>query len=235
MLSVYYVDIVRFEKLNVRVFSMLVRSFVLTLIFVSFVSVASVSAQTATKSDSNNDNNTSPQGEALDDTALAKAQSKALTDQVSTIMSGLAADELNHFMVLFTNYNMYSIVVNVRRDVQNAVKLCGENNKEMKSELDSRFESWDEAVSEGMEQSWNNIESLGLAQSYISQNDLKMVYGLVEKTRGTDSSQFKKIPLTTPEACEFMLSKMDETQNSMMLLLRATNQSYPAILKKNQK
>ncbi len=212
---------------------MLVRSFVLTAIFASFIGVAGVSAQTAGAASNNEP--ASSQGEVLDDRELARAQSEALTDQVGNIMKGLAADEINHFMVVFTNYNMYSIVVNVRKDVQNAIKLCGENNKEMKSELDSRFESWDEAVSEGMEQSWSNIESLGLAQDYISQNDLKMVYALVEKTRSTDSSQFKKIPLTTPEACEFMLSKMDETQNSMLLLLRATNQSYPAILKKNQK
>ncbi len=212
---------------------MLVRSFVLTAIFASFIGVAGVFAQAADAASNNEP--ASSQGEALDDRELARAQSEALTDQVGNIMKGLAADEINHFMVVFTNYNMYSIVVNVRKDVQNAIKLCGENNKEMKSELDSRFESWDEAVSEGMEQSWSNIESLGLAQDYISQNDLKMVYALVEKTRSTDSSQFKKIPLTTPEACEFMLSKMDETQNSMLLLLRATNQSYPAILKKNQK
>lgn len=212
---------------------MLVRSFVLTAIFASFIGVAGVSAQTADTASNNEP--ASSQGEVLDDRELARAQSEALTDQVGNIIKGLAADEINHFMVVFTNYNMYSIVVNVRKDVQNAVKLCGDNNKEMKSELDSRFESWDEAVSEGMEQSWSNIESLGLAQDYISQNDLKMVYALVEKTRSTDSSQFKKIPLTTPEACEFMLSKMDETQNSMLLLLRATNQSYPAILKKNQK
>ncbi len=166
---------------------------------------------------------------------LAKAQADAMRGYVGDIMKKLEADELNHFMVLIVNYNMFSMVTNVRDSIKGAVNECSENNKEMRDQLNSRFEAWDEAVSEGMEESRQNIENLGLAQDYVTQDELKMVYKMVEATRKSDGSQFNSIPVTTPEACEFMLSKMDETQNSMLLLLRATNQSYPAILQKNQK
>ena len=166
---------------------------------------------------------------------LAKAQSDALQDRMSGIMKGLDEAELTHFMVMFTNYNMYSVVKAVRNDISNAVDGCSKNNPEMEEDLRAKFTKWDTNVGGSMKEVDSNIKSMALAQDYISQNELNLIYGLVDETRALNSSQFEKTPVTTPEACEFMISKMDETQENMIRLLSATMQSYPNMLKKTQK
>ncbi len=166
---------------------------------------------------------------------LVKAQSKALQDKVSEMVKHLSMDESKHFFVLYANYTVYSMVKAVQEDVGSAVSECASTNPNMASEMNSRFAEWEENVGALMKESYANIESLGMAQTYISQSELKLIFNLIEEVRAQDSSQFEKIPLTTPEACQFMLSKLDETQASMQQMLQLTLVSYPNVLQQMQK
>ena len=150
-------------------------------------------------------------------------------------MKTLDLHQAQHFMVLYSNYSVYSMVKAVRDDVKNAADQCAENNKDMKAELNKKFDEWDASVVPTMEQADKNIQSMALAQSYIPQSELKVIYLLVDQARAENSSRFETTPLTTPEACEFMMSKMDETAKSMNLLLQSTLISYPQMLRKNQR
>ncbi|MGH1404653.1 MAG: hypothetical protein ACRBDL_10465 [Alphaproteobacteria bacterium] len=166
---------------------------------------------------------------------LVKAQAKALQDKVSEMVKHLSMDESKHFFVLYANYTVYSLVKAVRDDVSFAVSECSTKNPAMASGLNSRFAEWEENIGSLMKESYTNIESLGMAQTYIPQSELKLIFNLIEEVRAQDSSQFEKIPLTTPEACQFMLSKLDETQQSMQQMLQLTLVSYPNVLQQMQK
>ena len=48
--------------------------------------------------------------------------------------------------------------------------------------------------------------------------------------REESSDQFKKVPVTSIEACEYLLNKMDETQDTMGNLLDQTLVGLPQIL-----
>lgn len=166
---------------------------------------------------------------------LAKAQASALNDQVKRTMSNLEIDEVTHFGVMYTNYMIYSTVKAVHEDVGNAVAKCAENNKDMAGTLQARYDGWSKNVGEVMAEANSNINNLAMAQTYMSQQEVNTLFGLVDETRRVNSSRFETTPLTTPEACEFMLSKMDETEESLGHMLQATLISYPTLLKKNQK
>lgn len=163
-----------------------------------------------------------------------KAQSKALTGKVGGIMKTLDQKQMFHFMVVYQNYNVVSLVKAVRDDVSDAITACGENNPQMKSDLDARFEAWDENVGGQLEEARANINNMAIAQDYISQNELKGIFAQVDQLRSVNSSNFEKTPVTSPEACEFMMSKMDETETNMGQMLMMTLQSYPDILQKTQ-
>ena len=166
---------------------------------------------------------------------LMKAQNDALQERLNSVMNTLDQAQLTHFMVMYTNYNMFSVVKAVREDVGGAVGGCAKNNPDMADELNNRFARWEGSVGSSMKEVDDNIKSMSLAQDYISQNDLSAIFGMVDETRALNSSQFEKTPVTTPEACEFMMSKMDETQENMIRLLSGTLQSYPNMLRKTQK
>lgn len=165
---------------------------------------------------------------------MARVQAEALRDKVNGVMKGLNESELTHFMVMHTNYTMYSVVKAVRYDVSNAVDGCVKNNPDMADDLRNKFADWEKNVGGSMKEVDANIKSMGIAQDYISQNELNSIFNLIDETRASNSSQFEKTPVTTSEACEFMMSKMDETQENMIRLLAATLQSYPNMIKKTQ-
>ncbi len=160
---------------------------------------------------------------------------KKLTEKVSGVMQNLTQKEAFHFMTVYANYTLVSTVKAVKDDVANAVQACGENNKSMKSDLDSRYAKWDDSVGSRLIEAEGNINNMAVAQRYISQAELQGIFSQVDKMRAINSSNFEKTPVTSPEACEFMMSKMDETEDSMKQLLQITLQSYPNILEQTQK
>lgn len=166
--------------------------------------------------------------------ALAKARLEALNGQIRGIKGNLGQAEMAHFGIIYGNYNIYSMVKAVREDVGNAVKGCIENNPDMEKQLGVRWDKWTNSVDANMKEAWANINAMVMAQNYAPQDNMTRIFALVDETRKANSSRFETIPVTTPEACEFMLSKMDETQDNMNLLLIATIKSYPSIMKSMQ-
>ncbi len=174
-----------------------------------------------------------PSGTPSED--LAMAQGKALQEKIGGLLKTLDQDEATHFLVMYANYSLYSMVKAVNTDVGEAVDKCAENNKEMADELNKRYERWKRAVVTSMEDVHKNLENMSLAQTYLPQSEVKIIFALIDEVRAVNSSRFETAPVTTPEACEFMLSKMDETEENMTTLLKATLVSYPNISKKMQK
>ncbi len=175
-----------------------------------------------------------PVAEASKD-ELLKKQTSALRTQVKDTMNNLDVNDAQHFAVMYSNYMIYSAVKAVREDVGGAVDQCSENNPDMAKDINSRYEAWNKNVGDMMEEADSNLNNMALSQTYMSQEEVKTLFGLVDETRRANSSRFETTPVTTPEACEFMLSKMDETEESMKHMLQATLVSYPTLLKKNQK
>lgn len=179
---------------------------------------------------------TKPEASRVETTsgALHKVQTQALKDVVANLIPNLSRDEATHFLVMYKNYTMYSMVKAVSADVSGAVKACAKNNKGMADDLEERFAQWDKSVGATMKESLASINNMALAQSYLPQSDVKMIFKLVDDVRAVNSSRFETSPVTTPEACEFMMSKMDETQDSMGRLLKITLASYPNVLRATQ-
>ncbi len=169
------------------------------------------------------------------DSEISNAQNTALKNKISGLMENLSQQEVAHFLVMYANYNIYSMVKAVSEDIGNAVSACAENNAEMADDINRRYDRWMDSVGGTMKEAYANLNNMSLAQTYVPQSEVKMIFGLVDKLRSVNSSRFENVPVTTPEACEFMLSKMDETEDSMNQMLRATLVSYPNLMKKTQK
>ncbi len=165
---------------------------------------------------------------------FSNAAAQRLQDILSEKMATYTQTEMQHMMIIYSNLNVLSMVDNVRADVKDAVTACGENNPEMKSEIDKRFEVWDEDVGGAVAQGRENVQGLIAAQGYMTAAEFESITKLIEEARHTDRNDFEKIPVTTPEACEFMLSKMDETQNTMKYMLMMTTANYAEVLQKLQ-
>lgn len=173
----------------------------------------------------------------LDDSVQEQVETKekeVLLDRVVQVTSKLDKGQASHFFVMYSNYSIISLVNNVEKDIGEAIQKCGDANKDLKTKYDARFATWKSTVSGARQEALKNVDSMVAAQDYITKAEMDDIFGMIDKTRLEADTRFQRIPVSTPEACEFMLTKMDETEKTMDQLLRATLASYPNVLKKNQ-
>lgn len=157
--------------------------------------------------------------------AYEKAVAKA-TDALKEVGKDLKEDDAKHFFMTYQNYNLIGTVKMVQGDVSNAIKACGDNNPKMKEELDARFTTWSDAVNPVVKEADANINNMVVAQEYASPAKVKKVFKALDEARVATNASVEKTPVTSEDACEDLLDKMDDTQESLINLLRSTLVSY---------
>ena len=150
-------------------------------------------------------------------------------DALDKISEGLSSREKQHLFLMQMNQNLVGKVKSVRASVSNAVKECGKNNPEMKSDMNARYKNWNGAVSPLIDEANGNINNMMIAQGYAKTGEIKGIFKLLDEARDEASNKIEKVPVTTPEACQFLLSKMDETQDKMVEILSSTLVSFPQL------
>ena len=138
-------------------------------------------------------------------------------------------DELSerHFYALYGSHNMIKVVEDVRMQVGDAVEKCVDVNPDMKEALESRYKDWDAALEPIMDDAEANVDNMIAAQDYTKPRDIRKLLKFVDETREGKNKDLEKFPITTPEACEYLRVKMDETQENLTKLLESTLVSLP--------
>lgn len=157
----------------------------------------------------------------------AAEESFALT---TAIAEKLSPGEQKHFLVLYNNYNLIGTVKMVQTDVGNAVAACGKENPDMKEALETRVAQWNAAINPVIKDAEANVDNMVVAQEYAKPADFKKLFKSLDKTRKLASEQVEKIPVTTKDACEYLLEKMNDTETNFVRLLRGTLMSAPQVL-----
>lgn len=158
-----------------------------------------------------------------------RQSAEATYSKITKLVTDLPENEQQHFFMAYTNYNLIETVKVVQDDVGTAIDKCGENNPEMKEELKTRFKAWNTTISPLVKEAEGNFKNMLVAQDYASQGEIKDIFASIQDTREKTYNQIEKIPVTTPEACQYLLSKMDETQDSMTNILTSTLMTFPQV------
>ncbi|MEM7618764.1 MAG: hypothetical protein AAF244_05240, partial [Pseudomonadota bacterium] len=86
--------------------------------------------------------------------------------KINGLMMTLGEREQQHFFLAYNNYNLLETVKVVQKDVSNAIDKCGENNPDMKNDLDTRFKDWNAAVNPMLKESKAAFNNMMIAQDY---------------------------------------------------------------------
>lgn len=139
-----------------------------------------------------------------------------------------------HFGVLYSNYNLVKVVEAVQKDVGAAVGKCGAANPDMKKPLNERHDQWDKAIKPVMKEAEANINNMVFAQDYAKPKKIREFFKLIDKARTEKDAEVEKVPVTSKEACEYLLKTMDSTQENLTNLLQATLISLPQAIQLEQ-
>ncbi len=158
----------------------------------------------------------------------AKAEAvEALHNATKDITEDLDEADKLHFYAIYNNYNLIKTVETVRGDVEMAVQSCGKENPDLKEKIESRFEAWKAAVNPVLAEAQGHTDNMMNVQDYVPVESIENIFTKIDAARTSAEGQITKVPVTSPEACNFLHDKMDETQGHMVDLLRATLMSYP--------
>ncbi len=166
----------------------------------------------------------------------AAAHKKAAEESfelTKAIAEKLTPAEQKHFLVLYNNYNLIGTVKMVQADVGSAVTACSKENPDMKESLDTRVTQWNAAINPVIKDAEANVENMVIAQEYAKPADIKKMFKSLDKTRKLASGQVEKIPVTTKDACEYLLEKMSDTEANFVRLLQSTLMSAPQVVPMN--
>lgn len=164
--------------------------------------------------------------ENANEVALAK---QAAYEKMTALRKNLEPRDQDHFTLLYSNHNLIETVKVVKTDVKNAINGCQKNNPDMKNDLSTRYKKWDGTIAPLIEEAQGHLSNMIIAQDYAAESDVREILDALDTSRKKAGDQITKIPVTTKEACAFLLEKMDETQQSMGALLRSTLISLPQV------
>lgn len=166
------------------------------------------------------------------ETKLAEKRENLPQVRVSLIdfQKKLQPRDQRHFQVLYMNYSIVGVVKTVRKDVGNAIDKCSENNPAMEKDLRKRFDQWEGALNPVLTEADGLVNNMLFVQEYAEPEEVRSIFKLIDDNRTQHENEIKKVPVTTPEACEYLLNKMDETQEKMVGLLKKTLVGLPQSL-----
>ncbi len=163
--------------------------------------------------------------EAKDKEVDATAQS--VHERLDAFTADFGKNEKKHFMAMYGSYNLISVVNIVRTDVEEAIEKCADKNPDMKDALKSRYKDWDASLEPVMDEAQGNLDNMIKVQDYAKEGDIEDFFEFLDEQREAKTEDIKKVPVTTPEACEHLRSAMDKTQEQLIALLRSTLVSVP--------
>lgn len=161
----------------------------------------------------------------------AAAHKKSVEDahrKIEAMTKSLSDGERRHFQLAYFSYNMIQTVDMVRADVRNAVDSCGKNNPDKKEKLDKRLQAWNKNIDPVMKEADGHLNNMIIAQDYAKEKEFKSLFSALDTAREKSMSQIERIPVSTPEACDYLYEKLDETEERLTALLRNTLVSPPA-------
>jgi hypothetical protein len=158
---------------------------------------------------------------------------KKLNKSVADITLPLDGAKRAHFFMMYNNHNLISTVKRVKGDVSNAIDSCSAEHSDMEKSLRGRFSEWETAVDEQLDAAQANVENMIIAQDYTEEKEVRAIMKQADDLREETMMQTERIPVTTKEACEYLLNKMDETQANLVTLLKSTLVTLPKAMEKS--
>ncbi len=160
----------------------------------------------------------SAQVRAADEEKQAKeiVELKTFTDQITKNMS---ANELLQFRAIEQTYRTIRAVEDVDGAIASAVKSCGREHPDLKSQLNDDLMSWRAQLRPTMKDARLKLDQMVLYQSYDSPGNVRSYLKLFDRAAVAGAENIKPVPITQREECLKLEKSMNESEPKLKALL----------------
>lgn len=144
---------------------------------------------------------------------------KIVEDKARALVAPLTQAQMQDLYIMRDGYGILQSVNIVVRDVGNAVRLCGEDNPDLKKDMDARYKKWETAVSPVLKDNMAKLQKTIDQQTFTSPKMIRDYFKALDDATAYAEKKFDKRVVTTPEACNKLRDSMDDTQGALVKLL----------------
>ena len=145
---------------------------------------------------------------------LEKVDAKA-----KELAAALSEEESRNVGMVRQSFGVLRSIGVVRRNVDNAVKLCAKANPDMKKPLQERFDTWEGEVAKHLKAQEKNLKKAVSKDHFKQPGEVQEYLDLLDNAAGYAEEKMSKEVVTTPEACTHLQKSMDQTQKVLTDLL----------------
>lgn len=119
-----------------------------------------------------------------------------------------------------TNFGIIRAIGIMKHDIGDAVKKCGDANKDMEDSLTKRFAAWANTVAPLLKEDEESLEDSIKKSAFPDEKKVHDYLDLIdEAAQAGDKALGDKSVVTTPEACQYLLASMDQSEPMVTTLL----------------
>lgn len=169
-------------------------------------------------------NGTAQDKEITDPTARALRSAenphiKIVENKARALVAPLSQPQLKDLYMMREGYGILQSVKIVMRDVGNAVRLCGEDNPDMKAAMAERHKSWEEAIGPVVKDDMKKLQISIDRQEFTDPKKIRDYFKALDDATAYAEKKFDKRVVTTKEACQTLQDSMDDSQQQIADLL----------------
>jgi len=124
------------------------------------------------------------------------------------------------FFVMRDKYNAIQSVRMVQRDVGNAVKSCAIENKELSTDIETRYKEWNGIINPILDDASKFLKKELKEQEAFYESDFNKITKLNDKAFLFSENKVEKTPITTLKACKALMKSMDRTEDKLVNLMQ---------------
>ncbi|MEM9469257.1 MAG: hypothetical protein AAF988_03755 [Pseudomonadota bacterium] len=136
------------------------------------------------------------------------------------LIEPLSKEQQETFFIIRNKHSVIRTLRVVRDDINKAVKLCAKENDDLKEEINTRFDDWEEAVLPILKEADKFLKTEIKEQSVVKPSEFRSVLKLNDKAYKFSQSKIKKQPVSDEKSCKGLIKSMDKTEDELIALLQ---------------
>lgn len=164
--------------------------------------------------------------------AVKSPQAEKLEKKAAEIAETFSPVEKENLGVISDGFGIMHAVQMTNKSVSTTVKLCGERNPEMKTDMDVAYKQWYGGIEPQLRAREADMKKAINDGRFSKTKDVNAFLDLLDKLAKHNYDRMEKQPLTTPSACEALVKTMDRTAERLGTAL--TEMKFPYAVPKEK-
>ena len=154
---------------------------------------------------------------------------RELEEYTASLLKGLEQHQAQYIYKIRQEFGVIRSVQVIRSDIEKAVKSCGEENPDMKENISTRFNDWNDEILPKLAVADVALKDAIQRQSFRPTVRVTILLDHVQAAFEERDSKINKIPVTTLEACENLMQSLDDTEERLKELMDQTTTELKAM------